>query len=273
MVRKLHKVLEKPASTLGFATPGVVSKEPHPFKLPTRMASMGPEYWAVIPAAGVGCRMGTEIPKQYLSLAGRPVIDWSLRLFLDSPRIAGVCVALDPEDRFWPHTTGADHPRVRCVDGGTERCHSVLNALKLLVREVPATDWVLVHDAARPCLRREDLDRLLATLPDHPVGGLLGIPARDTMKQAAESSEIRRTVPRDDLWHAFTPQVFRLGLLHRALRTALDRGQLVTDDASAVELLGLAPVLVEGHADNIKITHPEDLPLADFHLRQQGRRD
>jgi len=231
--------------------------------------STNPKYWAAIPAAGVGHRMGALSPKQYLDLAGRPVIEWSLKLFLDHPQISGVSIALDPEDRFWPQTAFADHPRVRRVDGGSERCHSVLNALDLLAQEADAADWVLVHDAARPCLRRDDLDRLLAALPDHLVGGLLGVPVRDTMKQVTEGSAVRRTVPRDALWHAFTPQMFRLGLLHQALRAALDQDRSVTDDASAVELLGLEPRLVEGHADNIKITRPEDLTLADFYLRQQ----
>jgi len=237
----------------------------------TTMMSTGPRYWAVIPAAGVGRRMGTSVPKQYLDLAGRPVIAWSLGLFLDHPHIAGVCVALDLEDGFWPRMACADHPRVRRVDGGSERCHSVLNALDRLAQEADAADWVLVHDAARPCLRRDDLDRLLAAVPDQPVGGLLGVPVRDTMKQATADGTIGRTVPRDGLWHAFTPQAFRLDLLRRALRAALARDRLVTDDAAAVELLGLEPVLVEGHADNIKITRPEDLPLADFYLRQEGR--
>lgn len=235
--------------------------------------STNPRYLAVIPAAGVGRRMGalSPKPKQYLDLASRPVVEWSLKLFLDHPQISGVSIALDPEDQFWPQTAFADHPRVWRVDGGSERCRSVLNALDLLAQEADAADWVLVHDAARPCLRRDDLDRLLASLPDHPVGGLLGVPVRDTMKQVTEGSAVRCTVPRDVLWHAFTPQMFRLGLLHQALRTALDQDRSVTDDASAVELLGLEPRLVEGHSDNIKITRPEDLPLADFYLRQQGR--
>jgi len=232
---------------------------------------MGVRYWTVIPAAGVGRRMGTSVPKQYLDLASRPVIEWSLELFLDHPQISGVCVALDPEDRFWPRMAFANHLRIRRVDGGNERCHSVLNALDLLAQEADVADWVLVHDAARPCLRRDDLDRLLAALPDHPVGGLLGVPVRDTMKQATQGGAIGHTIPRDALWHAFTPQLFRLGLLRRALRAALDQDHPVTDDAAAVELLGLEPLLVEGYADNIKITRPDDLPLADFYLRRQGR--
>jgi 2-C-methyl-D-erythritol 4-phosphate cytidylyltransferase len=225
----------------------------------------------VIAAAGVGRRMGASLPKQYLSLADRPVIDWSLSLFLDHPRISGVLVSLRPEDEYWPRTTFADHPRVRVVSGGSERCNSVLNALEVLDGETHEADWVLVHDAARPCLRRDDLDHLLRALADHPVGGLLGIPVHDTMKQIGGNGGVCRTLPRDGLWHAFTPQMFRLGLLRHALRTALEAGNLVTDDAGAMELVGLEPLLVEGHADNIKITRPEDLPLAEFYLGQQGR--
>jgi 2-C-methyl-D-erythritol 4-phosphate cytidylyltransferase len=214
--------------------------------------------------------VGADIPKQYLELAGGPVLGHVLRLFLEHPRIAGAVVALDPADAYWPKTAFADHPALLRAPGGAERCHSVLNALDLLAGQARAEDWVLVHDAARPCLRRGDLDRLLDALIEHPVGGLLGIPVRDTMK-AAEGNQVLRTVPREGLWHAYTPQMFRLGLLRDALRQALAEGHLVTDDASAVELMGLSPLLVEGHADNIKITRPEDLPLAHFYLQQQGR--
>jgi 2-C-methyl-D-erythritol 4-phosphate cytidylyltransferase len=239
--------------------------------------------WALIPAAGVGRRFGGEVPKQYLELAGRRVVDHVLDLFLDHPAIAGCVVALDPADAWWPDGPFADDPRVRRVDGGRERCNSVCNGLDGLVAagDAGADDWVLVHDAARPCLRRRDLDALLAVLDHEPVGALLGIPVHDTVKRVAWRSgsrptavpEIVETVPREALWRAYTPQAFRLGLLHRALTRALAEGQMVTDDASAVELLGLRPRFIEGHADNIKITQPEDLPLADFFLRQQGRVD
>lgn len=215
--------------------------------------------------------MGAPVPKQYLDLAGRCVIDYSLGLFLEHSLIAGVLVAVDSADDYWPRSAFYDHPKVRRVNGGDERCYSVLNSLDLLIRDADEADRVLVHDAARPCLRRVDLDRLLNQLLDHPTGGLLGIPVRDTMKQVHAGGEIRCTVPRDGLWHAFTPQMFPLGLLRRALRAAVERDLLVTDDASAVELTGLSPLLVEGHADNIKITRPEDLPLARFYLEQQGR--
>lgn len=228
-------------------------------------------HWVVIPAAGVGRRVGALIPKQYLELAGRRVIDHTLAVFVQHPSIAGVVVAVDGSDPHWPETEFADHPTVQRCDGGVERCHSVLNALDALSRQASDQDWVLVHDAARPCLRREDLDRLLERVEIDPVGGILAVPVRDTMKRADGTRHIVKTESRDGLWHAFTPQMFRFCLLRRVLRQAIEQDLVVTDDASAIELAGLTPLLVEGHADNIKITRPEDLPLAQFHLTQQGR--
>ncbi len=227
--------------------------------------------WALIPAAGAGRRMGSATPKQYLDLAGWPVLEHSLRLFLDHPRIRGLAVALDPADERWEGLPSASHPAILRVPGGGERCHSVLNALEALAGRAGEDDWVLVHDAARPCLRREDLDRLITVLARHPVGGLLGVPVRDTMKAVDACGEVLNTVPREGLWHAYTPQMFRRGPLRQALRQAIAAGRLVTDDASAMEIAGFRPLLVEGHADNIKITRPEDLALAHFHLQRQGR--
>jgi 2-C-methyl-D-erythritol 4-phosphate cytidylyltransferase len=223
----------------------------------------------VVPAAGVGRRLGAAVPKQYLDLAGRPVIDWTIGCFLADPRIAGVWVALGAEDGFWPDTAYADDPRVRRVVGGAERCHSVLNALDDLARAADPADWVLVHDAARPCLRWSDLDRLITELADDPVGGILAVPVRDTMKDADTDGRIRSTLDRSAMWHAYTPQMFRLQPLRDALREAITAGALVTDDASAMERIGSAPRLIEGHADNIKITRAEDLPLARFYLDLQ----
>ncbi|EGV18328.1 2-C-methyl-D-erythritol 4-phosphate cytidylyltransferase [Thiocapsa marina] len=233
--------------------------------------SPSPALWAVLPAAGVGRRMGSTTPKQYLDLAGRAVIDHALDLFVADVRIRGVVVALDPTDRYWGATAYADHPKVVRAHGGAERCHSVLNALDALGTHAHAEDWVLVHDAARPCLRPADLDRLIEALIEDEVGGLLGIPVRDTMKRAEPGDRIGATVDRAALWHAFTPQMFRLGRLRAALTDALAANDLVTDDASAMERIGQAPRLIEGHADNIKITRAEDLPLARFYLQQQGR--
>ncbi len=222
-------------------------------------------YWAVVPAAGVGRRMGTEIPKQYLALEGRPVIDWTLEVLLASPRIQGVVVAVGAEDPFWGDTEHAGHPRVAVVPGGKERADSVLNALRHLETRAGGDDFVLVHDAARPCLRSDDLERLMDEASDEQ-GGLLAMPVRDTMKQADDQGRSERTLDRGRMWHAYTPQLFPLGSLRRALEGALAAGVVVTDEASAMEWTGHRPKLVEGHPDNLKITRPGDLELAAFHL-------
>ncbi len=233
--------------------------------------SGAPRLWAVVPAAGAGRRLGATIPKQYLDLGGRSVIDRTLDLLVPEARIGGVWVALDPADSLWGRTAYAAHPRVRRVVGGAERCHSVLQALEDLGRRAAPDDWVLVHDAARPCLRQADLERLIETLIDDPVGGILAVPVRDTMKRADGNGRIAATLDRSALWHAYTPQMFRLGTLSEALAAAIASGDLVTDEAAAIERIGLAPRLVEGHGDNIKITRAEDLALARFYLEQQGR--
>lgn len=230
------------------------------------------KHWALIPAAGVGRRMGADIPKQYLPLGGKTVLEHTLDALACHPDIDGLVLVL-----------GADDPRAATLPervqgkplllatGGAQRSDSVSSGLERLAGQADDQDWVLVHDAARPCLRQQDLDRLIEALRDHPVGGLLGVPVRDTMKRAAAGNAVRETVDREGLWHALTPQMFRLGALREALRMAQARGLPVTDDASAMELAGHAPVLVEGHGDNLKITRPEDLALAEFHLRQQER--
>ena len=228
-------------------------------------------FWAVLPAAGAGRRMGASIPKQYLDLGGRRVIERTLDLFVDHPAIGGIRVALDPTDGYWAETGYAKDPRVVRVDGGTERCHSVLSALDQLAGEAAPHDWVLVHDAARPCLRRADLDLLISQLGSDPVGGILAVPVRDTMKRGDATGHIASTLDRAALWHAYTPQMFRLGRLREALSSAIAAGDLVTDESAAMERVGLAPRLVQGHGDNIKITRAEDLPLALFFLGRQGR--
>ena len=228
-------------------------------------------HWVLIPAAGVGKRFGGPVPKQYLELSGRLVIDHALGLFADHPAISGCVVVLSSEDEYWPESRFAAHPRVHRAPGGRERCHSVANGLDRLAADASSEDWVLVHDAARPCLHPDDLDALIAALHDEPVGALLAVPVHDTVKRSIDARHVDGTVPRSALWRAFTPQAFRLGLLQRALAAAAVQGEAVTDDASAVELLGLKPRLVEGRGDNIKITRPEDLHLARFFLQQQGR--
>ncbi len=226
-----------------------------------------PEWWAVVPAAGVGRRMGGERPKQYLELHGRRVIDHTLGRLAAHAGLRGLVVAIGAEDEFWRPPDLA-RP-LETVIGGDERCHSVLNALEHLADRAGEDDWVLVHDAARPCLRGEDIDRLLSELSEHPVGGLLGLPVADTVKRTDTRGEVLETVSREGLWRALTPQMFRLGLLRRALREALDANEWVTDEAAAIERAGYRPMMVEGHADNIKITRPQDLALAALYLAQQ----
>jgi 2-C-methyl-D-erythritol 4-phosphate cytidylyltransferase len=228
-----------------------------------------PQCWAVVPAAGVGRRMGGEVPKQYLRLGQRRIIDHSLACLIHHPGVQRLVVAIGEHDVWWEKTEFSRHPRVLRVAGGEQRCHSVLNALQALHGLAAADDWVLVHDAARPCLRVADLTALLARLDSHPVGGLLGVPVHDTMKRSNGTGEVLRTVARENLWRAFTPQMFRFSLLHAALGRAVQSGAWVTDEASAMELAGKIPLMVEGHADNIKITRPEDLALAGFYLAQQ----
>ncbi|GBE48423.1 2-C-methyl-D-erythritol 4-phosphate cytidylyltransferase [bacterium BMS3Bbin12] len=230
-----------------------------------------PHYWGVIPAAGQGTRMGAQRPKQYLELAGRRVLEHTLERLAADPRIAGIVVALGPDDAEWRHLTMPAGVEVWTVTGGAERCHSVLNALESLDGRAAPTDWVLVHDAARPCLRPADLSRLLDVLAGDPVGGLLALPVRDTMKRAGAGDRIDATVDRDGLWHALTPQMFRLQALREALDKAIAADVLVTDEAAAMEWAGHRPRLVAGAGDNLKITRPEDLPLAEYYLARQLR--
>ena len=229
------------------------------------------KFWAVVPAAGAGKRMGSELPKQYLPLGDRTVLEQTLDSLLGCPRLSGLVLALSPDDEHW----SAIEPRyatatLQRVDGGAERCHSVLNSLDHLATQTDASDWVLVHDAARPCVRIEDIEQLIATLETGGQGGLLGVPVADTMKRVDDQLAITATVDRDRLWHAYTPQMFRLGELRTALREAIESGKAVTDEANAMELAGFKPRMVQGSRDNIKITLPADLALATFYLQTRS---
>ncbi|HEU4603260.1 MAG TPA: 2-C-methyl-D-erythritol 4-phosphate cytidylyltransferase [Steroidobacteraceae bacterium] len=220
-------------------------------------------FWLVMPAAGSSRRMGvSEKPKQYRELAGRHVIDWALAPFVSHPRCRGVVVALSPGDVFWGETEYAVSSLVRVAPGGAERADSVLSGLEELESRAQPEDWVLVHDAARPCFSRHDLDGLLGELEHDEVGGLLAAPIVDTLKRADAEQRVYETVPRTALWRALTPQMFRYELLRTALRHAVDSKVAVTDEAQAVELQGYRPKLVAGDADNIKITTPADLERA-----------
>ncbi|HEX8758050.1 MAG TPA: 2-C-methyl-D-erythritol 4-phosphate cytidylyltransferase [Steroidobacteraceae bacterium] len=226
-------------------------------------------YWLIMPAAGVGRRFGADRPKQYAPLRGRTVIEWALAPFLADDRCAGVVVALAEDDPHWP-TIGwaAAAPKIFRAAGGQERSHSVRNGLAVLADRVSGDDWVLVHDAARPCLQRQDLDRLLTDLASHPVGGLLATPAADTLKRADGSRDVQETVDRVGLWRALTPQMFRYGRLCEALDRAHAAGRTPTDEAQAIEWLGDAPRLIEGAAANLKITSAADLAIAAALLKE-----
>jgi 2-C-methyl-D-erythritol 4-phosphate cytidylyltransferase len=228
--------------------------------------------WAVLAAAGRGERCGGRMPKQYVRLEGRLVLAWSLRALLAEPSIDAVVVALADGDRRFARLPEARDARVRTCRGGVRREHSVAKALHALGALARDEDWVLVHDAARPCLRRSDLRALIDGVKDDPVGGLLAVPLADTLKAADEDGRSARTVAREGLWRALTPQMFRYGLLRRALALCTERDRGVTDEAAAVELLGLRPRLVPGRADNLKVTHREDLALAAAVLRAAGER-
>ena len=226
--------------------------------------------WAIVPAAGSGSRMAADVPKQYLQIQGKTILQHTVERLITHPQIDGVVVAVAADDQRWDEFKFQTNKPIIKTLGGEERCHSVKNALYEVSRHGNEQDWVLVHDAARPCLRHEDLNKLIAQLSDHMVGGLLAYPVKDTMKRSDDKQRIIETVDRNGLWHALTPQMFRLHLLRDALNKAIDDGFLVTDEASAVEHAGYKPKLVEGGSDNIKITNPEDLSLAEFYLSRLG---
>ena len=227
------------------------------------------EVWAVVPAAGIGSRMAAELPKQYLPLAGTTVLQQTLARLLDWQGCQAIVVALHPQDDYFEARLDP-HAGVETVIGGAERCHSVLAGLDHLAGRADDQDWVLVHDAARPCITSVLLNSLMEALATDPVGGLLALPVADTVKQAGPDQRVARTLPREELWLAQTPQVFRFGLLREALGNALSAGVLVTDEAAAMERAGHSPKLVPGDVANLKITVPADLALAEARLQQEA---
>ena len=224
-----------------------------------------PRHYAIVPAAGSGARFGAEKPKQYLDLLGRPLIFHTLAALTAHPAIERVWVVLSPDDAEWSRhdwlALGPKLETVRC--GGATRAASVTNGLRAAAMAAADDDWILVHDAARPCLSAAMLDALVAGLADDPVGGLLAVPVADTLKRADAAQRVAATEPRDGLWQAQTPQMFRYGRLLEALENCPG----VTDEAGAIEALDLAPKLVRGDSTNLKVTYPADLALAAMILR------
>ena len=224
--------------------------------------------WVVVPAAGRGLRAGAVIPKQYRPICGRPLIEHSLRALASHPAIEGMVVVLAAHDEHWPGWTSIQGRPLITASGGAQRADSVLAGLDALPVTVAEHTSVLVHDAARPCIRRADIAALLEHEDEN--GALLAVPLADTLKRADGVGRVIDTVPREGLWRAVTPQFFRRGLLTRALRAAAAAGVLVTDEAMAMERIGYSPQLVEGSADNLKVTTAQDFALAEFLLRQQA---
>lgn len=222
------------------------------------------EFHALVPAAGSGTRMGSELPKQYLPLAGKPMIHHALAALCACPQLTTVFVVLSPQDEWFKgydwSAFGDKLQPLYC--GGATRAESVKNGL--LMSELDADEWVLVHDAARPCLTQALIAKLIAELCHDPVGGILAAPVADTFKRATVEGRIARTEDRNGLWSAQTPQMFRVGLLAQALDSAIQ----VTDEASAIEALGLHPKLVASDTTNFKVTYPQDLHLAALLLSQ-----
>ncbi|WP_026470411.1 2-C-methyl-D-erythritol 4-phosphate cytidylyltransferase [Alkanindiges illinoisensis] len=228
---------------------------------------MPAQYWAILPAAGSGSRFASSIPKQYLTLINKTVIQHSVDRICQLP-LQGCVLAISAHDQTAKTLTFAKPALLHWVTGGAERMDSVLAAMQYLQQFATAQDWVLVHDVARPCILANDLQHLLDELKEDAVGGLLAVPVRDTLKRG-NAGQVVETVPRDHLWQCQTPQMFRFGLLLDALQQAKTQQQLVTDEAGAIEQFGLPVKLVNGSSTNIKITYPEDLGLAAAILKAQ----
>ena len=225
--------------------------------------------WVIVPAAGIGTRMSSAIPKQYLHIDGTSVLLHSVRALCRVPNIDTVMVALSPQDELAAQqglSNGAtiNGCKVLTCEGGQTRAQSVLNALLALASMASVDDWVLVHDAARPCVREKEIIQLIETAQRGDIGALLAVPVRGTLKKGNESSLVVETVDRNQMWEAATPQIFPFGLLKDAITQAMAKGGEITDEASAIEAFGYAPTLVPCSADNIKITYPQDLLLASL---------
>jgi 2-C-methyl-D-erythritol 4-phosphate cytidylyltransferase len=226
-------------------------------------------FWAVVPAAGVGKRMNADRPKQYLELAGKTVIEHTLLRLLSAEVFTAVAVAISEEDPYWPDLDVSAHKKIITAAGGKERADSVLSALKAIRTVASDDDWVLVHDAARPCITTIDIHHLIDSLKTDEIGGILALSSHDTLKSVQGDNIIVATLDRSHIWRALTPQMFRYGLLKNALEAA-EGNTAITDESSALELQGMQPKIVEGRPDNIKITRPEDLALAQFYMEHQN---
>lgn len=229
---------------------------------------------AVVPAAGVGKRMQAHCPKQYLTFLGRTVLEHTVERLLAHPKITRVIIALGADDEYFPQLSLANNPQVSTVVGGKERVDSVLAGIKNI--NVEEFSWVLVHDAARPCVSHDDISKLISNCFSTQIGGLLATPVRDTMKRSQTKNSLNKvldlvqcTEPRENLWHALTPQMYQVNELISAIENALKKELTITDESSAIEFANLPSQLIEASSDNIKITRPDDLALAEFIVMKQ----
>ncbi|MDB3869449.1 2-C-methyl-D-erythritol 4-phosphate cytidylyltransferase [Candidatus Thioglobus sp.] len=227
--------------------------------------------YLVVPASGVGTRMQSSISKQYLQLDnGLSVLDQTLSTLLNIKKIKGCVVAISEQDNLFSSSQFYNHSKLLAIaTGGKERYHSVINALNSLRPFVKDNDWILVHDAARPCIKAEDVENLIQQLENQKIGGLLATKVVDTIKKSSHQM-VESTIERSNLWQAQTPQMYRFGILLNALNTVYNNGINITDEASAIEYLGLDSLLVESSKANIKITSPDDLALANFYLNNSS---
>ncbi|MEH6503655.1 MAG: 2-C-methyl-D-erythritol 4-phosphate cytidylyltransferase [Cycloclasticus sp.] len=234
------------------------------------MKSNSEKIFCIVPAAGVGSRMQAGRPKQYLPFRSSTILDVTLARLLSSHYIEKVVVVLQAADEFWPDSTYALNENISITTGGTERADSVLNGIAAIKSQATEGDWVMVHDAARPCVALIDIDRLISAALANQSGAILATPVNDTVKEVIDGLSTR-TLDRSHLWRALTPQIFKLKDLERALLNAKQKGLVVTDEASAMESLGKPVQVLEGRADNIKITSPNDLLLANFYIDEEEK--
>lgn len=227
------------------------------------------QYWAVVPAAGVGSRMNVDVPKQYLDIAGKTVIEHTLERLIAFPLLEKIVVVLGQGDSYAEDIGLLQHKKIVVTEGGDERYLSVINGLHALDLLAHDDDWVMVHDAVRPCVRSADIEWLVECLRGHEVGGVLGAMVKDTMMRSNADGGVIEIINRVDLWHAHTPQMFKKGMLTRALTKAITDGVSVTDEASAMVHAGHKPLMVQGHSDNIKVTIEAELDLASLYIQQQ----
>ena len=225
-------------------------------------------FWGIVPAAGVGKRMNADRPKQYLPLTdSQTVIEHTLSRLIATQIFQKIVVAISEDDPYWATLPIANHEKIHRAKGGKERADSVLNALAAIENQARENDWVLVHDAARPCITKQDIETLIFQLQHDEIGGILALASHDTLKDV-DGTQILSTHDRKRIWRALTPQMFRYGALKKALE--IHQGNdAITDESSALEIQGFSPKIVEGRSDNIKITRPEDLALARFYLSVQ----